>query len=379
MVEPERLTARGLNRATLARQLLLRREPLSVVDAVRRVVALQAQDPASPYLALWNRVADFAPADLDDAFAHHTVLKATLLRITLHAVVADDYPPFHHAMVRTLRYRLNDARFKATGMSVADADALVPELLAFTAEARTNADVEAWLEERLGAPVPRAWWALRTYAPVVQAATGGAWAHGRRPAYVAARTPPATGDPTESVHRLLRRYLEGFGPATAHDFAQFSILRMPVVRAALDAMADTLETREGPDGAVLYDVPDGALPDEDTPAPPRLLGMWDSSLLAYADRSRIIPPDHRKVVIRRNGDVLPTLLVDGYVAGVWRPVDGGIEATAFHKLPAAVWKGLDAEAKALVAFLAEREPNVYGRYGHWWDALPSAQVRVLRA
>jgi hypothetical protein len=105
--------------------------------------------------------------------------------------------------------------------------------------------------------------------------------------------------------------------------------------------------------------------------------MWDSVLLAYADRSRVIPPDYRRLVIRSNGDVLPTLLVDGHVVGVWRPAEGGIEATAFRKLSKEDWRGLEAEARALVAFLAEREPLVYRRYARWWTSLPSAEVRVV--
>ena len=107
--------------------------------------------------------------------------------------------------------------------------------------------------------------------------------------------------------------------------------------------------------------------------------MWDSILLAHADRSRIIPPEYRKLVTRSNGDVLPTLLVDGYVAGVWRPVEGGIKVTAFHRLADDAWEGLEGEACALVAFLANREPAVYRRYARWWAELPSAEVRVLRA
>jgi hypothetical protein len=127
----------------------------------------------------------------------------------------------------------------------------------------------------------------------------------------------------------------------------------------------------------LFDVPGALLPAEDAPAPPRLMAMWDSVLLAYADRSRVIPPDYRRLVIRQNGDVLPTLLVDGSVAGVWRPFEGGIEATAFHRLSDEAWTGLAAEAAALVAFLADREPAVHRRYAHWWAALPSAEVRLL--
>ena len=106
------LTARGLNRATLGRQLLLRRRKLDVVEAVHRVVALQAQEPASPYLALWNRVVDFDPRALDRAFTDRTIVKTTLMRTTMHAVTASDYPAFDEAMQRSLRAaRLNDRRF----------------------------------------------------------------------------------------------------------------------------------------------------------------------------------------------------------------------------------------------------------------------------
>jgi hypothetical protein len=351
---------------------------MGVADAVRRVTALQAQDAASPYLALWNRIADFDPADLDAAYADQTVVKSSLMRITLHAVSADDYPAFQHAMVSSLRAaRLNDGRFKASGYTIEDADATVADALAHTAEPRTNAAMEAWMEARFGSPAPGMWWALRHFAPVVHAPTGGPWAFGTRPAYVTAPSRPPTGDPAESVTRLVRRYLEGFGPATANDIAQFTILRMPVVRAALEALKDTVEAMEGPSGAMLYDVPDAPLPDEDTDAPPRLLGMWELTLLAYADRSRVLADEHRKLVIRANGDILPCLLVDGHVAGVWRAVDGGIEATAFRKLPARAWRGLAAEAQALVAFLADRDPFVYRRYTRWWNDLPSAEVRVL--
>jgi hypothetical protein len=374
-----RLTARRLNRATLARQLLLGREPLEAAECVRRVVALQAQEAASPYLALWNRLAPFDPASLDAAFASHAVIKATLMRITLHAVTAADYPAFHRAMAESLRAaRLYDRRYKETGLSAADADALVPHLVEFTAQRRTNAECEALLNARLGAAQPRAWWALRTFAPVVHAVTGGPWSFGYRPSYLAA--PPPPDQPPDglqaSVQWLARRYLEGFGPASAADLAQFTLLTRSAARDALDAMAGQLERLEGPDG-VLYDVPGAPLPAEDTPCPPRLMAMWDSVLLAYADRGRIIPPAYRALVTRRNGDVLPTLLVDGHVAGVWRPAGGGIEATAFHELPERAWQELAGEARALVSFLAPRDPAVYRRYAHWWKELPAAQVRVL--
>ncbi len=178
-----RLTTRRLNRATLARQLLLARERLDVAEAVRRVVALQAQEAASPYLALWNRLDSFDPADLDAAFAAQAVVKATLMRITLHAVHAEDYPAFHAAMVPSLRAsRLHDRRYTSTGLSIAHADAVLPEVLEFAARPRSKAEVEGLLEARFGEPKPRMWWALRTFAPLLHTrpAARGRSAPGRR-------------------------------------------------------------------------------------------------------------------------------------------------------------------------------------------------------
>ncbi|MBB5077674.1 winged helix DNA-binding domain-containing protein [Nonomuraea endophytica] len=372
-----RLTMRRLNRATLARQLLLRRERLPVAEGVRRIAALQAQEAASPYLALWNRLDGFDPADLDAAFAAHEVVKSTLMRITLHAVHAGDYPAFHNAMVPSLRgARLGDRRFTGAGLSVADADALLPHLLEFAAGPRTKAEIEELIRERLGAHQPRMWWALRTFAPLHHVPTGGPWSFGARGAFTVTRLPRMGPDERqESVHHLVHRYLEAFGPASVADIAQFSLLTRPVLRQAVTGF----DQLEGPDGTVLYDVPGGQIPEEDTPAPPRLLPMWDSVLLAYSDRSRVIPPDFRRLVTRQNGDVLPSLLVDGQVAGVWRPADGGIEASAFRPLSDRDWAGLAAEARALVKFLAARDPAVYRRYTHWWAKLPQAEVRLLPA
>ena len=373
------ITSQQLNRATLRRQLLLERERLDVVEAVRRIVAVQAQEPASPYLALWNRVADFDPADLDAAFADRSVVKASLVRLTLHAVVAGDYPAFHEAMVGSLRAsRLNDPRYTSTGLSTADADALLLHLLKFASEPRTKAEIETLLKSRLGERHDtRAWWALKSFAPLHHAPTGGPWSFRTAASFIDARKPPDAVSPDEAVQRLVLRYLEGFGPASVADFAQFTMLRRPVTKRAIEALGDAVVELDGPDGASLFDLPGAPIPDEDVPAPARLLPMWDSVLLAYADRSRIIPPDYRRIVIRQNGDVLPTLLVDGHVAGVWRSVDGGIEATAFDKLSDETWYGLEKEAASLVAFLADREPLVYRRYRHWWATLPSAEVRLL--
>jgi hypothetical protein len=375
---PVTLTPRQLNRATLARQMLLRRESVKPADAVRQVVALQAQEPASPYLALWNRVDGFDPADLDFAFANHVVVKATLMRITLHAVHVDDYPIFHRAMQGTLRdARLNDRRFLQTGLSPDDAHALVPHLKQFASGRRTKDEIEDEIRTHIDADPSWIWWALRHFGPFWHAPSDGTWSFGRRPTYVAAAT-DGEADHIESVSRLIRRYLAGFGPASPQDFAQFALLRQSDIRPALETMTDLVEI-EGPDGKTLLDLADSEIPDEEMPAPPRLMAMWESTLLAYKDRSRIIPEQHRRAVIRRNGDVLSSVLIDGYVSGVWRPVDDGIEVTAFRRIDDADWEVLDAEARGLMTLLADREPMVYSRYGRWWSDLPAATVRVISA
>ncbi len=376
------MTARELNRSTLGRQMLLQREPLGLEDAVCRVVAIQAQHPASPYLALWNRIDDFDPAELDAAFNNLTVVKATMMRITLHAALADDYPIFREATEPTiLAARLRDRRFKASGLSEEDAATLVPALLTAAETPQSAAELSAWLETQLGEAAPKgAWWGMRQYAPLLRAPTGETWSFGAGISYIAPRIVPVLDNPevaTASLQTLILRYLSGFGPASVADIAQFTLVQRTRVREALAGLAAETVQLVGPSGEELFDIPGGQLLDEETPAPPRLLGMWDNILLAYFVRDRIIPPEYRQIVIRRNGDVLPTLLVDGYVAGIWRATDQGIEATAFHDLPDDVWAALAEEAQQLATFLADRDPQVYARYGHWWDKLPDFETRVL--
>nr|WP_237330946.1 winged helix DNA-binding domain-containing protein [Streptomyces sp. BA2] len=377
------ISVRELNRATLSRQLLLEREPLTVQEGMRRVVALQAQQPVSPYLALWNRLTGFTAADLDAAFTERSLIKATLMRITLHVVHAEDYPAFRATMQPTLYASRLGFRFAASGLTPADADELVPELLDFADHPRTSAQMQAWVEERLGAEKKEGvWWGLKAYAPLHHAPTDAPWSFGLRPSFVAARSGPVpTGreaDP-QALRTLILRYLGGFGPASVADVAQFAMVQRAPVRAALLALGDTVEQLQGPDGEVLFDLPGASRPPAETPAPARLMAMWDSILLAYADRGRVIPPAYRPWVIRRNGDVLPTLLVDGQVAGVWRLLEDGIEATAFHPLSPAAWDELAKEAQSLTALIGDREAAVYSRYHHWWAKLPEAgaEVRML--
>ncbi len=375
-----KLSARQLNRATLQRQMLLERRALGVEEAVAALCGLQAQSPASPYLALWNRVRGFAAGELDRALATHRIVKATLMRMTLHAVRAEDYPVFQRAMVDDLRRsRAFDSRFTDAGIKIADAEALIPELVAYASEGRGNAEFEAAITER-GLSGGHVWFALRRYGPFWHAPTGGPWSFNDRPAYVAALKPPLDGERPPALAVLLCRYLEAFGPASAADFNQFTMVPQPPIKAALAVLGDEVVTHEGPDGKPLYDVAGGTVPDEDMPAPPRLLPMWDNVLLAYRDRSRVTPEPYRKMISRMNGDTLPAILVDGHVAGVWRPAPegaAGIEVTAFERLDKATWSALEGEAHDLIGFLADRQPDVYRRYAHWWDKLPDGDVRVL--
>lgn len=369
------LTLRQLNRATLARQALLKRQSVSVVEGIRGAVALQAQEPASPYIALWNRIDGFEPTDLDAAFRDREIVKATLMRVTLHAVDRNDYVTIHGAMVGRLRDRLNDRRFLEAGLSRAELDDLIPLVIEHTDEPRTAIEIEEMLGRHLGEPPHQGvWWALKQFGPVNHAPTDAPWSFGPRNAFIAA--PKAElQDSMVALAQFIRRYLEGFGPATARDFGQFTLQTQAAIKPALASM-DDIVTHEGPNGEVLYDVPAGSVPDGDSAAPPRLMAMWDSVLLAYADRTRVIPEAYRKTMIRRNGDVLPTLLVDGFVAGVWRPTDNGIEATAFRKLSKSEWDGLMVEAAALEQLL-DRDPNVYRRYQRWWDSIEGVETRTL--
>lgn len=377
-----RLTAEQLNRATLARQLLLERHELDVVDGVRRVLALQAQEPAAPYVAMWNRLHGFDPAALDDALSSSRLVKATLMRVTLHMVGRDDHGWLRAAMLPRIRAaRVNDRRFRDEGLAPSDADGLVEDLLAVTATPGTGTEVVRRLTERRGVEsLPeRLWWALRTYGPLVRAPTGGPWSFRGTSSFVAA--PDAHGpQPSwdEAVAMLVRRYLEGFGPASIADVAQYSLLTRRTVRAAVSSLEDRLVEVEGPGGEPLLDVRDGVVPPVGTPAPPRLLGMWDSVLLAHADRTRIIDDDVRARTIRRNGDTLPAVLVDGRVRGVWRLVDGEVEVTPFGPLSDDAWAGLSAEAAAL-RVLIERDGSLFGRYDRWWQRLPDGDRRVLLA
>jgi hypothetical protein len=374
---PEVLSLARLNRATLARQLLLDRSELGVVAAVHAIAGLQAQEPASPFIGLWTRVAGFRVEALEAAITNRDVVKGTLMRATLHAVTAADYRAFQPAVQPMLqRIRRQD---RVQPPDAAELRRLSEVAAAFTDEPRSLTE----LREHLAAqgsdtPPEEALWWLRRHAAFVHAPVDGApWSFGRRPQLVHAPTWLGDPDPfaTEdaALDHLARRYLAAFGPATAADLARWSGLAVARIRPALDRLEHEGELRRFADerGRTLLDLVEAPRPPAETPAPPRLLPMWDSTLLAFDDRTRVISDAHRAVVIAKNGDTLPTFTVDGRVAGLWwaerdRPTgEPRLVLEPFAPIPAAARRALARELEDLAALIAPHEPAVYARYQRW--------------
>jgi hypothetical protein len=204
-------------------------------------------------------------------------------------------------------------------------------------------------EERLtGIDARRAWRYARVRAHVLHHHETALWNAQPAGRFVAIGE-PEEHDPTEARAELLRRYLAAFGPASRRDIAAWSMMSASQIQRALDRLEPLVRFR-GEDGRELLDVPRAPLP-ADVPAPVRFLPKWDNLLLAYADRTRVLPEEYRRVVIGQNGDVAQTFLVDGVVAGKWR-LDGGTVVTEpFAPLPRTVRRDVDDEARRLAAFL----------------------------
>ena len=370
------LSPRALNRATLARQLLL--EPasgLAAAQALERIGGAQAQEPASPYLALWTRLADFDPAALHEAFISRKAIKASLMRITLHDVSVDDYL----ALLPTLL-----PMFRATGATRRGTPRppnvleLATAAAAFSVTPRRSSELRDHLARQSGTATldTPVWWWVRRHLPMIHVPETGPWSFTRRPLITTASAwlgDPSLDDggamPLEAARvHTVHRYLAAFGPATAADLSAWTGVSATDFRdavATLDAEEALVRFRDEA-GRTLLDLPDAPRPAEDVPAPPRLLPMWDSVLLAYRDRTRVISDEDRLRVVSRNGDVLPTFLVDGAVAGFWWAEPDGdgtrIVTEPFGRLARPARRALEAEADRLAAFVGPREPAVYGRY-----------------
>jgi hypothetical protein len=338
------LTQLELNRTTLLRQLLLRRERLSPVRAIERLAGLQAQLASSPYLALWARVEGFERAALERALKRRTVVKALLMRATLHLVSARDLPYIDGAVreARTLT--------RARG-SERPPDELVERVVALTHERpRTRRELMEALgiDPRTQDPleIRRYFWVV-ALARLEQSPECAFYGFRGSPVYEPFDHdhPPAA----EATEYTIARYLAAFGPATRADVSQWS--GMPIRDLAPGFERLRLRTFRDEHGRELLDLPRAPLTTADTPAPPRLLPRWDELLLAHKDRTRVLPEEHRKTVIHKNGDVQQTFLVDGIVAGLWRLEGERIELEPFAPLPRTARRELEDEAARLAAWL----------------------------
>jgi hypothetical protein len=281
------LTLKELNRATLARQLLLERKKIGVLPAIERLAGMQAQWPPSPYVGLWSRVTGFKRESLERAILRGEVVKPTVMRGTLHLVTARDYPLFWTAL----------------------------------------RDMPTWYDDT-------------HLAHALKAAKG---------ARKLAEKTPLTHK--EGLAYLVRRYLAAFGPSTRADIADWSGLRVSDFADALDVLEPLRRFRDE-NGRELLDLQRAPLPPADTPTPVRFLPKWDNTLLAHADRRRVLPEELRKTVIGKNGDVTQTFLVDGIVAGSWTAdKKGRIALTPFAPLPRTARRDVEEEAARLEAWL----------------------------
>ena len=350
------LTLRELNRATLARQLLLERVSLPVPEAVHRVGALQAQRPRAPYAALAARLDGFEREHLNRALHDRTVVRATLMRETLHLVSAEDYPHDAVAMAPYFnRLRENNLPEGVDMRRVVELAAAAERALAEPLEATALRPLMAKLEQRLDDD--RVWRRLRTNARILHVPGDEPHGFGQRNRFVAAAAwlGASEADEADGTRRLVRRTLAAFGPSSRADLAAFTGLAVAAIAPALDALAPELERLTDERARELYDLAGSLRPPADTPAPLRLLGEWDNVLLAHADRTRVFDDETRKRVVRRNGDVRPTILVDGFVAGTWwwsrkRHV-ATLEATPFVTLTKAQREELERETALALAVL----------------------------
>jgi hypothetical protein len=332
------LSTRELNRATLARQLLLERRRLPVVRAVERVAGLQAQWPPAPYVGLWTRIEGFRPEKLERALLRRSVLRGVLMRGTVHLLSARDYTLFGAALdVAPPGW--------VTPESQELAARVIGPLRIFAAEPRTRAEIQEWLEREHGLHIegPNGlWYALRLQGRIVHAPESCLWKGPQRPSFVAADYREL--DPARARRELVRRYLAAFGPATRGEISNWSGMRVRDFAESLDGLRRFRDEQ----GRELYDVSRAPIPPPDAPAPVRFLPKWDNTLL---DRRTLLPEEYRAAVVRSNADVEQTFLVDGLVAGVWRFKDGRVTTKPFAPLPSTSRRELEDEAARLAEFL----------------------------
>ncbi len=343
------LSQRELNRATLARQMLLDRKRLPLIAAVERLAGLQGQWAPSPYIGLWSRLHGFRRAALERALARREIVKALVMRGTLHLISRRDYAIFASALTRG-----GASAIRSDAMEFADS--ISEDVRRFLGEGpRSRAEVFEWLGTEYGrqdlSTQTISWYAIRVRAHVIHTPASAMWRSPISPTFEALPG-VVLPDPAAARVEMVRRYLGAFGPASRADIAQWTGIRVMDIAPALGAL-EPLRRFRNEAGRELLDLPRAPLPRADAPAPVRFLPKWDSTLLAHDDRTRVLPARYRDVMIGGNGDVPQAILLDGMVAGTWSVSKGRVAVHAFEPLERADQEEVAAEAARLEAFLAD--------------------------
>jgi DNA glycosylase AlkZ-like len=359
-MRPDRLTRRQLNRATLARQLLLERSDLSVSRAVEHLVGLQSQAPLAHYVALWSRLADFDPTDAGAALESGDLVRTHAMRATVHLFSRRDALRIRALMQPMLAARFGSSPFPKLLPNV-DLDDVCREARSLATE-RPVGRVE--LGRRLaelfpGAPEEPLAYAVTYLEPMAQVPPRGVW--GKR-APVRWQTYRgwlgADANTPASIDQLVLRYLAAFGPATVADIRTWSGLSG--LREVVDRLATDLRIFADESGRELLDLPEAPRPAADVAAPVRFLPEYDNVLLSHDDRNRIIP-DRRPVPLPPgDGARVGTVLVDGDFRGTWQLLS--TKQTADLQVAAAGLSGsetsqLEEEGQRLRTFLNPRLPG----------------------
>jgi hypothetical protein len=339
------LTACELNRALLARQMLLERARVPIPRALERMGGLQAQYAPSMYVGLSSRVEGFARDALTRALERRSVAQGTLMRSTIHLVSARDYWPLALAVERPRRAWW--VKVNRDGLGAREMGAAARKLrrrLAGTALRRAE------VEELIGRPQAAG---IHHWLHLVRVPPSGTWERRRADLYALAEdwlgAPAVNAD--DAVDHAVRRYLAAFGPATLAEIANWAGVPNAAVAPALERLK--LRRFRAEDGDELVDLPRAALPDPDTPAPVRLLGTWDAILLAHARRAEVLPERFRDRVFNvRMPQSVTTFLVDGAVAGTWRHADGRVTFEPFGRLDRGTRRALREEGERMAALHA---------------------------
>jgi hypothetical protein len=359
-VSSETLSRRELNRATLARQLLLHRAEMAAGAVIGHLVGMQAQAPNAPYVGLWTRLRDFDAGELVRLLTEHRAVRAPLMRATIHLVTSHDCVALRPLVQPVLERNFHTG--SPFGRNVRDLD-LGPVLAAgrtlLAEQPRSRAELGPLLAERWpGVDADTLAYAVTYLEPLVQVPPRGIWGTSGPAAWTTTAAwlpePPAS---TTSLEELVVRYLGAFGPATVADVQAWSGLTR--LREVVDGIRSRLRKFRDEDGRELFDLPGAPRPDPDEPAPPRFLPEYDNVQFGHADRSRLVPTGRKPPLFAGNGGVLGTVLVDGMLAGTWkitRPRKAGAGAVLavepYEPLPADQQQALAEEGARLLAFVA---------------------------